>query len=132
MVDALSRRRHISAMTKVKFQLRDQILQYLEHNNFYAEISMTLIRDPQDPKYSNVNLEEDGLLRYRHRIYVPNHPELQRLILEEYHLAPYLGHLGVTKMLSNIKPLYFWKGMKREIIEFVASCLECQRVKAEH
>ena len=35
-------------------------------------------------------------------------------------------------MLSDIKPLYFWKGMKREIIEFVASCLECQRGKVEH
>ena len=35
-------------------------------------------------------------------------------------------------MLVDIKSLYFWKGMKREIIEFVAGCLECQRVKAEH
>ena len=35
-------------------------------------------------------------------------------------------------MLSDIKPLYFWKGMKREITKFIAKCLECQGVKAEH
>ena len=35
-------------------------------------------------------------------------------------------------MLYDIKPLYFWKGMKREITEFVVGCLECQRVKAKH
>ena len=76
VADALSRRKPISAMTKVKFQLRDQNLQHLEHDDFHVEISLALIRDPQDPKYSDFNLEEDGLLRYRHRIYVPNHLEL--------------------------------------------------------
>lgn len=54
------------------------------------------------------------------------------MILGESRSTPCLGHPGVTKMLSNTKPLYFWKGMKREITDFVAGCLECQRVKAEH
>ena len=132
MADALSQRRHISAMTTVNFKLRDQILRHLEHDEFYTKINLALIRNPQDSKYSEFSLEEDGLLRYCHKIYVPNNPELRRLILGEYHLAPYSGHPGVMKMLSDIKPLYFWKGMKREIIKFVASCLECQRVKEEY
>ena len=96
------------------------------------KISLVLIRDPQDPKYSKFRIEEDGLLRYHDKIYIPNKIELRRMILEESHSTPYSGHLGVTKMLSNIKPLYFQKGMKREIIEFVVGCLECQRVKAKH
>jgi hypothetical protein len=28
--------------------------------------------------------------------------------------------------------LFFWKGMKADIVNFVARCLECQQVKAEH
>ena len=131
MADALSRRRHIFAMATINFRLKDQIL-HLEHDEFYAEISLALIRDPQDSKYSEFSLEEDGLLRYHNRIYVPNNSKLQRMILKESHLAPYSRHPGVTKMLSDIKPLYFWKGMKREITKFEAGCLEWQRVNAKH
>ena len=35
-------------------------------------------------------------------------------------------------MFSNLKQQYYWPGMKRDIIDFVVRCLECQRVKAEH
>lgn len=65
-------------------------------------------------------------------MYIPRVPEIRRIILEEFHTAPYSGHPGVTKMMADIKPLYFRKGMKREIMDYVARCLECQRVKAEH
>ena len=52
MASALSQRRYISTMTMVSFRLRDQILQHLEHDELYIEISIALIRDLQDPKYS--------------------------------------------------------------------------------
>lgn len=58
--------------------------------------------------------------------------ELRNLVWREVHFAPYLGYLGVTKLLADIKPLYFWKGMKKDATRFVASCFECQRVKAKH
>ena len=32
----------------------------------------------------------------------------------------------------DLRQLYYWMGMKRDIADFVARCLECQRVKAEH
>lgn len=89
VADALSRRRHISAMATINFRLRDQILQNLEHDEFYAEISLALIRDPQDSNYSEFSLEEDGFLGYHDRIYVPNNPKLRRLIMGEFHSAPY-------------------------------------------
>jgi hypothetical protein len=54
------------------------------------------------------------------------------LILSEAHRAVYMAHPGVTKMRVDLKPLFFWKGMKADIVNFVARCLECQQVKAEH
>ena len=36
------------------------------------------------------------------------------------------------KMRENLKPLLFWKGMKEDIVKYVARCLECQQVKDEH
>ena len=131
MANALSRKRHVFAMATINFRSKDQILQHLEHDEFYIEISLALIKDPQDSKYSEFNLE-DRFVRYHNKIYVPNNFEFRRMIQEESHSTSYLGHSGVTKMLSDVKPLYFWKGMKREITKFVAGCLECQRVKAKH
>lgn len=35
-------------------------------------------------------------------------------------------------MYANLRSLYFWAGMKRDIAKFVVRCLECQRVKEKH
>jgi hypothetical protein len=43
-----------------------------------------------------------------------------------------MAHPGVTKMRADLKPLFLWKGMKADIVSYVARCLECQQVKAEH
>jgi hypothetical protein len=54
------------------------------------------------------------------------------LILSKAHRAIYMAHLGVTKMRAYLKPLFFLKGMKADIVNYVARCLECQQVKFEH
>ena len=58
--------------------------------------------------------------------------DLRTLVLSEAHHAPYSAHPGVKKMHADLKQLYFWAGMRRDVADFVARCLECQRVKAEH
>jgi hypothetical protein len=35
-------------------------------------------------------------------------------------------------MREDLKPLFLWKGMMIDIINYVARCLECQLVKAKH
>jgi hypothetical protein len=35
-------------------------------------------------------------------------------------------------MYQDLKASYWWYGMKREVVEYVALCNTCQRVKAEH
>jgi hypothetical protein len=35
-------------------------------------------------------------------------------------------------MREDLNPLFLWKGMKAYIVIYVARCLECQQVKAEH
>lgn len=35
-------------------------------------------------------------------------------------------------MYQDIKKLFWWNNMKREIARYVAECNVCQRVKAEH
>eukprot|EP00253_Pinus_taeda_P021430 PITA_21430 len=35
-------------------------------------------------------------------------------------------------MITAIRKEYFWPGMKKNIAEYLARCLECQQIKAEH
>lgn len=35
-------------------------------------------------------------------------------------------------MYADMKKLFFWVGLKHDIVQFVAKCLECQQVKADH
>jgi hypothetical protein len=43
-----------------------------------------------------------------------------------------MAHPGVTKMKEDLKPLFFWKGMKLDIVSYVERCLYCQQVKDKH
>ena len=64
--------------------------------------------------------------------YVPDVANLREEILEEAHFAAYSVHPGATKMYHSIRDLYWWDGLKKDIDEYVAKCLTCQQVKAEH
>jgi hypothetical protein len=70
--------------------------------------------------------DDDGLLRFKNWIYIPLRDELRSLILNEARRALYMDHPGVTNMRADLKPLFFLKGMKADIVNCVARCLECQ------
>jgi len=63
---------------------------------------------------------------------VPNSTKSRHPIMDEFHRRPYVGHLCYQKMVTTIRNLYYWLGMKHDIAEYIAKCLECQQVKFEH
>ncbi|KAH0719580.1 hypothetical protein KY285_015611 [Solanum tuberosum] len=74
----------------------------------------------------------DGVLRYQGILCVPDVGELRQHILAEAHNSRYSIHLGATKMYRDLREVYWWNGMKRDIADFVAKCPNCQQVKVEH
>jgi hypothetical protein len=76
--------------------------------------------------------DDDGVLLYKGRFYVPNVKELKDKILREAHESAYSIHPGGNKMYHNLKATYWWYGMKGDVVECVALCDTCQSVKAEH
>ncbi|RVW22176.1 Transposon Ty3-G Gag-Pol polyprotein [Vitis vinifera] len=77
-------------------------------------------------------LSDDEILRFGTRLCVPNDEDLRRELLEEAHCSKFAIHPGGTKMYKDLRQNYWWSGMKRDIAQFVAQCLVCQQVKAEH
>ena len=98
----------------------------------------------QDPNYENLQVKtlkkemaeytqnQKGLICYKNRFYIPNIESLKKEILDEYHKQPYSGHPGYQKMLTALKNIFFWLGMKRDVADYLARCMECQLVKVEH
>ena len=80
----------------------------------------------------DLSLREDGTVVMGQRLCVPDVGDVRREIMEEPHSSAYAMHLGSTNMYHTLKEHYWWKGMKRDITEFVSRCLTCQQVKAEH
>jgi len=77
-------------------------------------------------------LDENGVLLFRDRVCVPDVLELKKQILDEGHKSSLSIHPGPTKICQDLKRLFWWPGMKKEIAEFIYACLVCQNSKIEH
>ena len=81
---------------------------------------------------SSFNVGSDGALQLQDRICVPNVLELRKIILEEGHRSNLSIHPNATKMYQDLKMMFWWPNMNREVSEFVCACLVYQKAKIEH
>jgi hypothetical protein len=75
---------------------------------------------------------DGGLLTYKYRLFIPDCDDLKRFIMDELHKIPYTDHPGCQKMITATRKQFYWPGLKKNIAEYLAKCIECQQVKAEH
>ncbi|KAK5825184.1 hypothetical protein PVK06_019991 [Gossypium arboreum] len=80
----------------------------------------------------NFSIDGNDCLRFQNQLCTPTNSELKELILQEAHNSPFAFHPGGMKMYHDLRELYWWSGMKKDITEYVEKCLTCQQVKAEH
>nr|GEZ46703.1 putative reverse transcriptase domain-containing protein [Tanacetum cinerariifolium] len=57
---------------------------------------------------------------------------VRKLIMDEAHNSKYSIHPGADKMYYDLRDLYWWPGMKRDIAEYVSRCLTCSNIKSKH
>jgi uncharacterized membrane protein YheB (UPF0754 family) len=83
-------------------------------------------------KYKFFRQDSKGILWFGDRLVVSKNPELRKKILDEAHLSKFSMHPGSNKMYHDLRSLYWWTRMKREIAKYISECDTCQRVKASH
>ncbi|GKD95582.1 hypothetical protein Tco_1379479 [Tanacetum coccineum] len=76
--------------------------------------------------------KEDGSLYFMDRICVPLIGGVRLVIMDEAHKSRYSVHPGADKMYYDLRDMYWWPGMKKDIATYVSECLTCAKVKAEH
>ena len=63
---------------------------------------------------------------------MPNIDDLRPNIIVEAHGSRYYIYPGSTNIYHDLKEIYRWEGLKRDISKFVEECPNCQQVKAGH
>ncbi|XP_061357767.1 uncharacterized protein LOC133302059 [Gastrolobium bilobum] len=71
----------------------------------------------------------NGLLFHRHRIYIPAQSSLIAIILHEYHASVQGGHSGIQATLQRITRNFTWKGIRKDIKNYIQQCEICQKLK---
>nr|GEX37467.1 hypothetical protein [Tanacetum cinerariifolium] len=71
-----------------------------------------------------IEQRSDGTLYYLDRIWVPLKGEVRALIMDEAHKLKYSVHPGADKMYYDLRDMYWWPGMKKDIDEYVRIAMD--------
>ncbi|XP_035823161.1 uncharacterized protein [Zea mays] len=74
---------------------------------------------------------QDGLLRYKKRIWVGPSAHLHQKLIAAFHTSAVGGHSGFPVTYARLKQLFAWQGLKTEVHTYVTHCLICQQAKAD-
>ena len=73
--------------------------------------------------------EQDGLLYYRGKLYIPDNKELRNELIKLCHDTPTTGHPGKHATLELVSLHYWWPRMASWVEKYVLKCDKCQRYK---
>ena len=88
---------------------------------------MSLSNGQTHPKYQWAQ----GLLYRKGKLVVENHPSLQKQIIQLFHDAPLGGHSGIKVTKRKLSTLFNWKGVSKDVRNYVRSYDICQRNKVD-
>ena len=74
---------------------------------------------------SRYTLDGKGWLRRDGRLCVPQDEGLRKAILDDTRRSKMTIHPDRDKMYQDMKRVFFWAGMKKDVAEYVARYLVC-------
>ena len=132
VADALSRhpRAHLNMATVISAQLAG-LLQRMamasEQDEAYAELKQKTERG-EVPGYRLCR----GLVQATEgEIVVPRDDAIRTLLLAEAHDSRMGGHFGGARTLEKMRRLWTWRGMAKDVTDYVRSCPKCQATRID-
>ena len=109
------------AHVQVRSSLVEEVKQ-LERDDDFCKEKIGQVRHGLNEE---LRVDDDGILWLQDRLVVPVAGDIHRRLLEAAHSSSYTIHPGSTKMYQDLRMHYWWKGMKKDVADFVVKCLTC-------
>ncbi|XP_070017603.1 uncharacterized protein [Nicotiana sylvestris] len=133
-VDKVKMTKYLCQLASLQVRLVDVedgciLVQNTAKSSFVTEVKEQQHEDPELIKLREsisqqrqplFELTGDGVLRYQGRLCVPTVGEIRAKILSEARYSRYAVHPGETKMYRDLRQIYWWNGMKKDIAKMVA------------
>ena len=99
-----------------------QMMISAQKNDVELQKKVQMVRDGDKTDFS---VKEARRLYFQNTLCVPDDKELKKMLLFEAYNTVFTMHPGGNKMYQDLKQHYWWKGMKRDVTEYVSKCLMC-------
>ncbi|KAA0056645.1 ty3-gypsy retrotransposon protein [Cucumis melo var. makuwa] len=103
------------AQLSVQPTLRQRII-VAQLNDSYLVEKCRLVETGQGENFS---ISSDDGLTFKGRLCVAEDSAIKTELLTEAHNSPFTMHPGSTKVYQDLKSVYWWRNMKREVADFV-------------
>lgn len=128
MADALSRREDTTGICAAISLPQWDLFESVKTEQAKSEEVQLLLKKIQNNEASSPWTSREGILLNKNRIFIPKPSFLVDRIISTIHNS---CHEGYQKTLHRITRDFFWTGMRRDVVNYVSSCLTCQRHKVE-
>ncbi|KAL4386192.1 hypothetical protein GQ457_09G013260 [Hibiscus cannabinus] len=130
VADALSREPipSLMALHTVSLDLIETIREASKADLELQRIRGSISTNSQDFQgYSDNN----GVTVFQGRILIPDNALLRLKLIQEFHSSVIGGHAGIFRTFQRLAANFSWKGMRKDVSNFVNACQTCQRMKNE-
>ena len=131
VTDALSKReekRSCKAITAVTPDWVKDIVGSYANTEWLQRLLPQLAVHPNDQQRYTLS---NGVVRFKGRIVMGNDEQLKTQIMQALHDSPLGWHLGVRATYHKVRHIFYWPGLKREVVQYVLECEICQHCKHE-
>ena len=111
-------------------QLHEDILSAQKADKHSSDTLSALSDKTEFNSDTRWSVDDQGLLHYDDRIWVPDSDDLRLRILLNNHDHPITGHYGQNKTLDLVQRNYTWPGIWSFVKDYCKSCTNCARSKA--
>ncbi|MCO5559451.1 hypothetical protein L7F22_013051 [Adiantum nelumboides] len=123
VANALSRKPFVQAISAIHHSTFEEMVDQYATDTDFADI-FTRIRDGET--VAGYSLREGYLMR---KTMLCVTQPLREKVITECHCPPYTGHRGIATTMKGVERYFYWPRLKKDVEDFVRSCLVCQKVK---
>lgn len=129
MADALSRVQGSDLLSMAISIVSPNLTELLQASYLLDDSLKEVVHQLQQSQHVDKFSLQEGLLRKNGKLVVGPDTSLKTKIITWLHSSPESGHSGRDLTIKRVKNLFQWKGLSKDVRQFVRTCKVCQASK---